>query len=300
MSETDDFILPFQLETSRIRGRVVRLGPALDAILSAHKSYPEDVLHLTGEMAVLCGMLSSMLKYEGIFTLQTSGEGPVTMLVSDMTSAGHIRACAAFKEEELKNSSFKENRADLLGKGYMAFTVDQGEFTERYQGIVEMKPPSLLSSVQHYFTQSEQIQTGMMMTVGKVDGQWRGTGIMLQQMPEDTASYNKDQSNVDEDDWRRTMILLSSVKDSEMLDPGLSAPDLLLRLFHEEGVRVFEPHPISRACRCSSERVRSVLSSMPPEDIADITVDGKIVMTCEFCSTDYVFNPVEFTEGKAP
>ncbi len=278
----------------------MRLGAVLDDILSGHKSYPDDVLHLTAETLVLGAMLSSMLKYEGIFTFQTSGEGPVTMLVADMTSNGHVRACAAFKEEELKDRKFIDNRAELLGKGYLAFTVDQGEFTERYQGIVELKNESLLTSVQHYFTQSEQINTGMMMAIGKVEGKWRGCGIILQQMPEDSANYNKDQSNVNEDDWRRTMILLSSVKDDEMLSPMLGPKDLLFRLFHEEGVRVFDQQPLMKSCRCSAERVRGILSGMSPEDINDVTVDGKIVMTCEFCSTEYVFNPDEFKEGKTP
>ncbi len=288
----DNFVKSFQLETSHIRGRIVRLGGALDEILSAH-DYPEDVLHLTGETLVLGALLSSMLKYEGIFTLQTTGEGPVTMLVADMTSDGKVRACAAFRKEQLDKAQYKKDRAELLGKGYMAFTVDQGEFTDRYQGIVELKPESLLTSVQHYFTQSEQIATGIMMAVGKRDGKWRATGIMVQQMPEDTVTYNKDQSNVNEDDWRRAMVLLGSVKEDELLDPNLSGDDLLFRLFHEEGVRTFETHPLTHVCRCSPDRVKNILTTMSDEDVADITVNGKIVMTCEFCSKDYILDPTD-------
>lgn len=294
----DNFIQPFQLESSHIRGRIVRLGSVLDDILTAHE-YPDDVLQLTGETLTLCAMLSSMLKYEGIFTLQTQGDGPVKMLVADMTSGGDIRACASFKEEELNAASFKDNRAELLGTGYMAFTVDQGEHSERYQGIVELKNTSLAGSVQHYFTQSEQIATGMMMAVGKVDGKWRGCGIMVQQMPEETENYNKDQSNVHEDDWRRTMVLLSSVKDEEMLAGDLSAEDLLLRLFHEEGVRIFEQTELKKNCRCSADRVKNILISMSEEDLRDVTIDGKITMTCEFCSTHYVFDPQEILKEGA-
>jgi molecular chaperone Hsp33 len=132
----EDFIQSFQLEASRIRGRVVRLAPVLEEILGAHK-YTSDVLYLTGETLVLCAMLSSMLKYEGTFTLQAQGDGPVKMVVADMTSAGGIRACASFKSEEIEGAKYVENRVELLGKGYIAFTVDQGEHTERYQGIVE-------------------------------------------------------------------------------------------------------------------------------------------------------------------
>jgi len=293
----DNFIQSFQLESSHIRGRIVRLGSVMDDILAAHKTYPEDALHLTGEMLTLCALLSSMLKYEGIFTLQAQGNGPIPMLVADVTSAGKVRACAAFKEETLKAAKWSDNRAELLGKGHMAFTVDQGEHTDRYQGIVELKPESLIASVQHYFTQSEQIATGIMVTVGKIDGKWRGCGIMVQQMPEETAEYNRDKSNVDEDDWRRTMVLLGSVKDSEMLDANLSAQDLLLRLFHEEGVRVFEAQELKNQCRCSPERVENILATMSEEDIRDITVEGKIVMTCEFCSRDYTFDPTTIKQG---
>lgn len=294
----DNFVKSFQLETSHIRGRIVRLGDTLDAILSAH-DYPDDVLHLTGETLTLGALLSSMLKYKGIFTLQTTGDGPVKMVVADMTSDGKVRACATYKSEEIETARYKKDRAELLGKGYMAFTVDQGEFTDRYQGIVELKAESLLSSVQHYFTQSEQIATGIVMTVGKHNGKWRATGIMVQQMPEDTATYNKDQSNVNEDDWRRTMVLLGSAKQDELLDPALAADDLLLRLFHEEGVRVYESHTLTHACRCNPERVKNILTTMSGEDIADITVDGKIVMTCEFCSKDYILDPNDIKKGAA-
>lgn len=291
----DNFVQSFQLESSNIRGRVVRLGDGLDQILKAHAAYPQDVLHLTGETLILCTLLSSMLKYEGIFTLQIKGDGPVTMLVADVTSQGNIRACATFQDGA--SYTFDKNRAELLGTGHMAFTVDQGENTERYQGIVELKPESLLSSVQHYFTQSEQISTGIMISVGKVDGQWRGCGVMVQQMPEETAQYNRDQSDGNEDDWRRTMILLGSVKDSEMLDAQLPAEDLLYRLFHQEGVRLYDPTALQAKCRCSPDRVEAVLATMADDDIDEMSVDGKIIMTCEFCSRDYVLNPEDFKKG---
>jgi molecular chaperone Hsp33 len=294
----DNFVESFELETSRIRGRIVRLGSVLDDMLNAHKDYPDDVLKLTGETLTLCIMLSSMLKYDGIFTLQANGDGPVSMLVADVTTGGKIRACGAFKQERLAAESHTGNLAGLLGNGHMAFTVDQGENTDRYQGIVELKPESLVASVQHYFTQSEQISTGMMMAVGRHDGQWRACGIMVQQMPEESANYNKDQSNIHEDDWRRTMILLSSVKDEEMLDPLLPANDLLFRLFNEEGVRVYEPQALVRECRCSPERVEGILTGMSNEDIDDMVVDGKITMTCEFCSRDYTFDPAKFKKGE--
>lgn len=289
----ENFILPFQLEKSLIRGRIIRMDKTLDDILSAH-NYPHQISQQVAEVTMMCAILSSMLKYDGIFTLQVQGDGPLKMLVSDMVSGGDIRACATFDtENNFEGLSFPQ----LIQKGYMAFTVDQGEFTERYQGIVEIKPQGLIASVLHYFSQSEQIATGIQMSVGLVNGQWRGCGIMVQQMPEETENYNKEKTDSDEDDWRRTMVLLGSVREDEMLDESISAQDLLFRLFHEEGVRVFEPQPIQKSCRCSRERLERLLSTMSQDDIQDMTVDGVITMTCEFCSTHYTFNPHEYLKG---
>lgn len=288
---SENFVQSFQLESSNIRGRIVRLDQVLDDILTPH-DYPDDVQHLTGEIMTLCVMLSSMLKYDGIFTLQTKSDGAVNMLVADMVSNGNIRACASFKQEELDVATFKKDRAELMGTGYMAFTVDQGEHAERYQGIVELKSTSLITSVQHYFAQSEQINTGMVLAVGKRHGKWRASGIMVQEMPEETSKYNQDSvANDNEDDWRRTMVLLGSMKDDELLDVNLKAEDLLIRLFHEEGVRVFDALPLQNVCRCNADRVEAVLATMSEEDLVEMTVDGEIVMTCEFCSRDYKFDP---------
>lgn len=296
----ENHVLPFQLERTNIRGRIVRLDDVLDQILTPH-AYPAPVLHLTGEMAVLCALLSSMLKYEGIFTLQAQGQGDIRMLVADVTSEGGLRSCASFKEEAFSLNSTQydpelSHAARLLGEGYMAFTVDQA-MAERYQGIVELKPESLISSVQHYFAQSEQISTGILVAVGRGAQGWRGCGIMVQQMPDETNAYNKDQSNVDEDDWRRTMILMGSLRKEEMLAGELSDQEILYRLFHEEGVRVYEPKKLFKTCRCDEGRVKTVLEGMPSDDIAHMSVDGTIRMTCEFCSKTYSFPANQFMKG---
>tara|TARA_B100000508_G_C11460102_1_gene278796 strand:- start:793 stop:1770 length:978 start_codon:yes stop_codon:yes gene_type:complete len=302
-----NIIRPFQLEESSLRGRIVRIDDVLDEILNKH-DYPPLVSQLLGETITLTALLSSMLKYEGIFTLQTQGEGPISMLVSDITSDGDLRGYAAFNEERVETAreqlaAFARDKigegsdnqlAQLLGKGYVAFTVDQGERTERYQGIVELKGASLVDCVQHYFAQSEQIETGIRLAVGQRDGKWRASGIMLQKIPEEGGAQDVEmKSNLDEDDWRRAMILLQSCKDEELLDPELSSYDLLIRLFHEEGVRVFDPMTVQKSCRCSLEKIENVLAMMSDDDRKEIVVDDKISMVCEFCSHDYVLDPKE-------
>ncbi len=295
----DNVIQTFQLDTSSLRGRAVRLGDALNDILGPH-DYPNPVAHLVAETVTLALLLSSMLKYEGIFTLQTKGDGPVSMLVADVTTSGEIRGCASFDPERVEQArvqlsalktpeSSRNHLAQYLGKGHIAFTVDQGDQAERYQGIVELQGSSLVDCVQHYFNQSEQMGTGIKMAIGQRDGLWRGGGVMLQKMPEDDGYSETSKGNLDEDDWRRAMILMESCTDDELLDADLHSNMLLFRLFHEEGVRVFEPISVTKSCRCSEEKVQGVLAMMTAEDLDYMEKDGNIVMRCEFCSHEYVY-----------
>lgn len=303
----DDVIQPFQLESSNLRGRIVKIGPVLNDILNPH-NYPKPVAHLVAENALLSLLLSSMLKYEGIFTLQTKGNGPISMMVADVTSKGALRACANYDEDRLQHAreslegmrakeSSQNNLAQYLGKGYLAFTVDQDrQEHERYQGIVELQGASMVDCVQHYFAQSEQIGTGIKMAVGQRGNQWRGAGILLQKMPEQGGlSQASNTANLDEDDWRRAMILLDSCTEDEFLDEELHPHKLLMRLFHEEGVRVYDPQLVYKECRCTLERVESILAMMPPEERDYLRVDNRIVMHCEFCGKDYSFDDKAIT-----
>src|SRR5688500_11136110 len=200
----DDLIQTFQLEASNLRGRILRIGPALDSLLKRH-DYPAPVTRLTGEAACFALMLSSMLKYGGIFTLQLQGDGPVSMVVADITHHGVVRACAKYSpSREIPPVS---NPLLLLGKGHLAFTIDQGTDMDRYQGIVALSGKNFQDLVQHYFAQSEQITTGIRFAMAQNgDGAWRAGAIMLQRMPEQDAHAGESR----EDDWRRTMTLLHS------------------------------------------------------------------------------------------
>lgn len=293
----DNFRQNFQLESSALRGRIVRVGTVLDTLLGAH-DYPLPIAHLVGETAILALALSSMMKYEGIFTLQAQGDGPVRMAVADVTSDGAVRACASFDEERfeaareklsaLKTTEGDQNHlAQYLGKGHIAFTVDQGAHTDRYQGIVALNGASMVECVQHYFAQSEQIGTGIKMAVGQRDGLWRAEAIMMQNMPEEGGIAPV--GNLDEDDWRRAMVLLDSCTNDEFLAPDIGASELLLRLFHEEGVRVYDRQSVYHQCRCDEARVKNILKTLNPDEIREASIDGEIEMICEFCSYKYAF-----------
>lgn len=279
----DDLVLPFQIEASGLRGRLVRFGPLLDDILGRH-AYPEPVAHLLAETVVLTALLASALKYEGVFTLQAKGDGPVRLVVADVTSDGAVRANAMFDEGRLTGTA--TTVPALLGKGHLAFTVDQGSDTERYQGIVDLSGETLWECAQHYFRQSEQLQAGLRSAVRHEEKGWRGGGIMLQRLPDPEKQVPTDR----EDDWRRAMVLLGSATDDELVQPALSGEALLFRLYNEDGVRVFPAQPMRFSCRCSRERVASMLKSMPKAEIESLAIDGRVEVACEFCNTRYDFD----------
>lgn len=311
----DDIIQPFQLELSGLRGRVVRLGSTLNDILSAH-DYPMPVAHLLAETVATSLVLSSMLKYEGIFTLQSSSEGPVRTIVADVTSAGGVRGYAGYSQElitAMENAAKRPTKGiyegfdlrEMTGKGYLAFTVDQGANTDRYQGIVELIGLELAESVRHYFNQSEQLGTSLKVAASyDPEAGWRAGAIMLQRMPDPSIGmtpqdsvlpFRPEAAEEKNEDWSRSTILLQSVRDDELVKPTLHSHELLMRLFHEEGVRIFTPQSVSKQCRCSPERVQEVLSTLSPEDREHAAVNGAIEMTCEFCSKTYRFRPSDLS-----
>ncbi len=287
-----DLVQPFLLESSGIRGDLVRLGAAAEHIVTRH-AYPGPLAGLLVEMLTLTAMLSSMMKYDGVFSLQTSGDGPVRVMVSDVTTEGHLRGYAGFDAERLVTAAGTGEEAagiaELLGKGHLAYTVDQGPDMERYQGIVALSGATLADCLQHYFLQSEQIQTGLVVASGNSGGTWRSAGLILQRLPEEAAG-GAAETVPDEDAWRRAMVLQATCTEAELLDPGLPVNDLLYRLFHEEGVRVFQRRPLTARCRCARARLEETLRSLPRTEIEDLKIDGEVVVTCEYCNRRYHFD----------
>src|SRR5581483_2534386 len=265
-----DYIRPFQIEALGIRGRAVRLSGVVDEIIRKH-AYPEPVAHLLAEMLTLAPALAAALKYEGVFTLQTKGDGPVRLMVADVTSDGAMRGYAQFDAEAVAKLPADASVPRLLGTGYLAFTVDQGEDTDRYQGIVELTGATLVDCVQHYFRQSEQLQATFKLATQNERGHWRSGLIMLQRLPVEETPVAAEAAA---EAWRRAVTLLASCTSKELLDPGLPIDDLLYRLFHEDGVRVFKGHAPRAQCRCSRSRVESVLRSLPRDELKELEVEG--------------------------
>lgn len=291
-TQIEDLILPFQIANGAARGRLVRLGPSLDTILGAH-DYPPEVAALLAEALAVATALASGLKFDGIFTLQAKGDGPVSMLVADLTSDGALRGYARYDDAALKAAAGKalEPVPRLLGSGYLAFTVDQGPDTDRYQGIVELVGATLAECIHEYFTQSEQLPTAIKVATSRDEaGHWRAAALMLQRMPGGT-DLPADEA---EEDWRRGVIMMASAKDAEILGPDLAPDKVVYRLFHAEGLSLFDLRGLEARCRCSREKVTNTLASFPRAEVEDLQDEaGEVVVSCEFCRTAYVFNPAD-------
>jgi molecular chaperone Hsp33 len=305
----DDAALPFEVDALDLRGRLTRLGPTLDDILTKH-DYPAPVGKLLGEAIVLTTLLGSSLKFDGRFILQTQSDGPVSFLIVDFQAPDRLRAYARYDAKRLQPG---QDSAALLGRGHLAMTIDQGADMSRYQGLVALDGGGLEEAAHEYFLRSEQIPTRVRLAVGEEwrggDGgkhRWRGGGMLLQFLPKaperarqpdlhpGDAPEGAVMHEVAEDDaWVEGQSLIATVEDVELIDPDLSGERLLYRLFHERGVRVFKPLPLRAQCSCSREAVSAMLKSFAPQDRADMVKDGKVVVTCEFCSSVYQFTPHE-------
>jgi molecular chaperone Hsp33 len=305
----DDAVLPFEVASLDLRGRLTRLGPALDDVLNKH-DYPPAVGKLLGEAIVLTTLLGSSLKFDGRFILQTQTDGPVSFLIVDFQLPDRLRAYARFDARRLKHG---QDSGALLGKGHLAMTIDQGPDMSRYQGLVALERSSLEDAAHEYFLRSEQIPTRVRLAVGEEwrggEGpkrRWRAGGMLLQFLPKaperarradlhpgDAPEGSAAHAVAEDDAWIEGQSLISTVEDIELIDPGLSGERLLYRLFHERGVRVFSPLRLRAQCSCSRDAVAAMLASFAPQDRADMVKDGKVVVTCEFCNSVYQFTPHE-------
>lgn len=315
----DDHVVPFQIEGLDARGRTVQLGGMLDSILGRH-DYPEPVARLLAETIVLTVLLGTSLKFDGKLIVQTQTDGPVDLLVADFASPDSVRAYARYDEKALAEA-VAANRLepqDLLGKGILAFTIDQGPYMQRYQGIVELDGASLEEIATAYFRQSEQIPTKVRLGVAELyergrDGaehHWRAGGLVIQFLPEAPERMRQgdlpggdlpegaEVPEFEEDDlWTEAKMLVETIDTDELTDPRVGSERLLYRLFHERGVRVFDPVPVLDKCSCSRDKIKAVLDNFSAEEIEESIEDGRILVTCEFCSAEYEFLPSEVGEN---
>jgi molecular chaperone Hsp33 len=285
-------VTPFHLPRRPVRGRLVRLGPLADALLTRHDNHP-CVIRLTGEALALAAGLSSALKYRGSFSLQAKGDGPVSILLADCTEAGALRGYARADGaalQQLLADAPDPGAARLLGQGYLAFTVDQGADTDRYQGIVSLEGDTLSDMALHYFRTSEQVQYAVQLAAGQTPDGWRAAALILERVAGDGGiDPAPEHADHGDDAWRTATTLAATLTQAELLDDALSPDMLIWRLFSAEGVVLDRPRALAYGCRCSRAKLSGILQSFGDHDLDDMVVDGAIVMTCEFCRHDFTF-----------
>jgi molecular chaperone Hsp33 len=308
----DDTVLPFQLDRTDTRGRVARLDGVLQQVLAQH-DYPPLIEALVAEATLLTALIGQTIKLRWKLSLQIRGDGPARLIATDYygpTKDGkpaRVRAYASFDSDRLDH---KADPFSQIGKGYFAILIDQGAGNVPYQGITPIAGGSLAACAQTYFAQSEQIPTRFALSFGKSQQpgealHWRVGGMMLQQMPEASPEVAESGSGdggllqaedvLDKDaieDWNHVNILLDSADEIELIGPSVQPTDLLVRLFHQDGPRVFDAQPVEFGCTCSADRVRESLSIYSAKDIGHMTTDDGIVTAdCQFCGAHYEFDP---------
>jgi molecular chaperone Hsp33 len=288
----DDLVAAFQIEGQPVRGRIVRLGAAVDDILGRH-DYPEPVANLLGEACALAALVGSALKFEGRLIVQAQGDGPVQYVVVDYDTTGALRGYCRFDAErvaEVSQGFARPGARTLLGQGVFIMTIDPIGAKDRYQGVTAIEGETLALCAEQYFAQSEQVPTRVRLAVGELTDAagkgWRAGGAMIQNVAEDEARGST------RDAWEKAEALFSTLAEDELVDPQIPPETLLYRLFHEDGVRMFEAKPLKAFCRCSDDSVRGMLRSFPAEERADmVEPDGHIHVTCEYCSRRYDIAP---------
>ena len=319
-----DRVLPFQVDGLDVRGRMVHLSDSISAIITQHK-YPDAINRLLAEAVALTALLGSSLKFEGKFILQVQSKGPVTVLVVDFNAPDAVRAYVRFDDDAVADAIAKgQTRPEqLLGEGHLVMTIDQGHYMNRYQGVVVLDGKSLEEAAHSYFMQSEQLPTRVRLaateelTPGTETGKgpvsrWIAGGMLVQYLPQSSGDIphrdlhpgdhpDPDQQKTlhvtEADAWRETEALMGTVEDHELTDPAVSAETLIYRLFHENAPRVYETMPIVHRCSCNVERIEEMLRNFKAEEMESMIVDGKIEVTCEFCSSRYQFDPGDFVDG---
>ncbi|MCY7271556.1 MAG: Hsp33 family molecular chaperone HslO [Sphingomonas bacterium] len=283
-----DVALGVTIPARHARGRAVRLGGSIDAILANH-NYPPVIETLLAEALVLTALLGALLKDGGQMTLQAQTEnGIVDLLVCDYRD-GELRGYVCHDPERLAEAGPTPSLFALFGKGYLAITFDQASTKERYQGIVPLEGESLSQAAESYFTQSEQIPSIVRLASAKGAAGWTAGGILFQHLPEGEEGRERIHTKLDHPDWPHVAVLAGSVKRSELIDRALPLDELLWRLFHdEEEVRILPAVALSRGCRCDPAYVRSVIARFPSEERAAMAgEDGMIRVDCAFCATDF-------------
>ena len=283
-TKDNDQLYRYLFKDRAVRGEWVRLNQTFNDTLNTHH-YPQAVRNLLGEMMVSTSLLTATLKFNGDITVQIQGDGPLKLALVNGNDQQQIRALARLQGEIDNSMSLHQ----MIGKGVLVITIAPKE-GERYQGIVPLDKPTISECLEDYFVRSEQLQTQLIIRSGEYDGKPVAAGVLLQIVPDGSGSP---------DDFEHLATLTATIKDEEIF--GLSAEELLYRLYHEETVELFAPQSVTFHCGCSQERSGAALLLISEEEIDHILAEhqGTIDMQCECCGTHYFFNKETIEKLKA-
>ena len=295
-----DECVSFLIDNGLFVGRICRLENVLKTIIAKHR-YMKNVSAALSESTALAVLLANALKFDGLFTLQMQGNGPVSTIVVDVTSDGKLRSCANYDKERLekafalrKNEGEIEATPHLLGEGTLAFTIDDGK-NNYHQGVVDLQGKTLEECALRYFKQSEQIETylQLFLQAPDKDGEsWKAAGILLQKLPDNGGKISDDTEALNEA-WNEAVIFAQSLKAEEVFDEKLSAEEILTRLFHANKLEITKTKEYHFGCRCSRDKLFNTLHAMADKDIEDMCENNKITATCHFCGEVYSFDKGE-------
>ena len=284
-----DTLRRFLFERYPFRGQLVHLGPAWAAMME-HHDYPPQVRDALGEAVVAAALLSSTLKYDGLLSLQLRGEGPMHLMLVECTDGLAMRAVARFRD-------VPETRdlRELSGNGTLTVTIESSAAANRYQGIVPLAGASMSDCLRAYFEHSEQLPTRLWL---RADGD-SASGLLLQRLPLTARPAGVTESGAGgvaedeiEDAWQRVQLVADTVTAEELAQ--LEDHDLLRRLFAEDDVRMFQSAPVFFRCRCSHERVTTMLRALGKDEVDSVLEEfGQVEVRCEFCSRAYRFDAVD-------
>ncbi|MFT6083823.1 MAG: molecular chaperone Hsp33 [Alphaproteobacteria bacterium] len=292
----DDFILPFQIDKADIVGRVIRSQKSISRILTRH-NYDKPVAQLLGEALLLVTLLGSGMKLKHRIILQIKGDGALPMLVADYYADGSLRGYVECDDALYKKWTGGDsvNPFLLIGKGHLAITIDHGDNTRPYQGIVPLEGESLANAVLAYIEGSDQILSSLKLIIQQKDyngiKQWYGAAMLIQKLGTSGEALKGDDNNPEKDEkWTHIKALFHTLSDDELLDNDLPVDRLLFRLFHEDGVRVFDEKDIKFDCKCDKERLEAVLKHSKKEDLKEMADEnGMLEVDCQFCQNKYQF-----------
>lgn len=292
-AKVTDLVLPFQIDSLDVRGRITRLGPTLSEVLGAH-AYPAPVAQVLAEALALTSLLGSVLREDGgQMTLQAKSNGPISLMVTDYLAPGAVRGYAQFDPEAVRSIAPGASLEALFGEGYLALTVDKTLNTERYQGIVSLQGASLAEAAGEYFQNSEQLPSLVKLAVRHdgLTGEWFAGGMLIQHLPRgEDGGPRHFAAEEQHPNWQHASVMVNTLRPEELTDPTVSLETVLWRLFHQDEPRVYDPIGIHRGCRCTRERIQAVLRQFSFDELMSMREpDGSIHVNCAFCSKDWVF-----------